>query len=368
MLKYYAWEKRARQRSRVTWVAVEAESTGDGWIVLGRGGYLVVKEETGDPERFPLRPGDVLHAPDASTVDRGACVASLHGHREVVLALVPRGRVARAERIEFVPGVTVDERVDEITGLTRTIVRAALPNQAHAAFRLRPAEDDGGKEPFDVIATLPDESIVRIADGERVERGDWLATIDDPRYRRQADVDWRPTRDWFETQLRARSPRDGIARVDRTHDRIRVENTDGRTLRAASRRHAQLAVGDGERVFAGQALTSGERDHHALLRAMGPVAFAAHLADELEMLFALDGVRLAPTHIDLIVRTMLSRVRVLDPGDTALAWDEILARDEADVVNERVLAGGGRPARYETVLTGIDALAPQLFVVSPPRR
>jgi DNA-directed RNA polymerase subunit beta' len=125
-----------------------------------------------------------------------------------------------------------------------------------------------------------------------------------------------------------------------------------------------LRVHEGDRVRAGDRLTEGPVNPHDILRIKGPRAVQEYLLNEVQEVYRLQGVRIADKHIGVIVRQMLQKVRVTDPGDASFleaeSVDRLTFRDE----NERVIRKKGKPAMAEPVLLGITkaSLTTQSFI------
>ena len=125
-----------------------------------------------------------------------------------------------------------------------------------------------------------------------------------------------------------------------------------------------LSVRDGDRVKAGEPLMDGSSNPHDILRVLGEKALAKYLVDEVQEVYRLQGVKINDKHIEVIVRQMLRRVRVVDVGDTNFLVDEQAERHLFEEENERVMAQGGQPARGEPLLLGITkaSLSTESFI------
>ncbi|HJQ65183.1 MAG TPA: DNA-directed RNA polymerase subunit beta', partial [Gemmatimonadales bacterium] len=125
-----------------------------------------------------------------------------------------------------------------------------------------------------------------------------------------------------------------------------------------------LRVHEGDRVRAGDRLTEGPVNPHEILLIKGPRAVQEYLLNEIQEVYRLQGVRIADKHIGVIIRQMLQKVRVTDPGDTSFleseAVDKLVFKDQ----NERVTKKGGTPATAEPLLLGITkaSLTTQSFI------
>ena len=110
---------------------------------------------------------------------------------------------------------------------------------------------------------------------------------------------------------------------------------------------------DGQVVNKGEMIVDGPADPHDILRLLGVEALARYITDEVQDVYRLQGVKINDKHIEVIVRQMLRRVQIVDPGDTRFIVGEQLERAEVLDENDRVTAEGKQPATYEYMLLGI---------------
>jgi DNA-directed RNA polymerase subunit beta' len=116
---------------------------------------------------------------------------------------------------------------------------------------------------------------------------------------------------------------------------------------------ARLHVEDGQQVTAGEQLTEGARDPQEILSIQGREAVQRYLVDEVQAVYRGQGVTINDKHIEVIVRQMLRKLRVDEPGDSSLLRDELVDRFEYEETNREVLAEGGEPATARPVLLGV---------------
>ena len=125
-----------------------------------------------------------------------------------------------------------------------------------------------------------------------------------------------------------------------------------------------VSVQEGDRVSAGEPLMDGVNNPHDLLMIKGEKELARYLVDEVQEVYRLQGVKINDKHVEVIVRQMLRRVMIKDPGDASFIADEQVERFRFQEENDRVVAKGGRPARGEPILMGITkaSLSTQSFI------
>jgi len=114
-----------------------------------------------------------------------------------------------------------------------------------------------------------------------------------------------------------------------------------------------ISVTNGQKIQAGTAITSGQRDPQDVLRIQGREAVQLYLVKEVQRVYRNTGVYIHDKHIEVIVRQMLRRVKVDDPGDTDMLPNDLVDRFVYEDTNARVLAEGGEPATAQTVLLGV---------------
>lgn len=117
--------------------------------------------------------------------------------------------------------------------------------------------------------------------------------------------------------------------------------------------NAQIRVEDNQRIAAGEQLTEGSKNPQDILSILGREAVQTYLVEEVQKVYRSQGVNINDKHIEVIVRQMLRKVRVDQPGDTALLPGELVDRFQYEEINAKVLAEGGEPATAETVLLGV---------------
>jgi DNA-directed RNA polymerase subunit beta' len=135
--------------------------------------------------------------------------------------------------------------------------------------------------------------------------------------------------------------------------RITVTAEDGEQVQYAVSLRARLAASDGDRVTVGQQLTEGSVNPHEKLRVEGVQAVQLHLVEEVQQVYRSQGVTIHDKHIELIVRQMLRKVQILEPGDTDFLPGELVDRRRFEERNADVVEGGGEPASARPMLMGI---------------
>ncbi len=228
--------------------------------------------------------------------------------------------------------------------------------------RLQPSisiQDKGGNQ----IATypLPTGSMLSVHEGSVVKRGDVLVKI-----RRESSK----TRDItgglprVSELFEARKPKDAaviseidgtvhLGKVSRGMKKVKVEGDAGEEREYQIPQGRHLYVQEGHEVGAGDRLTEGPINPHDILKVMGINDVQEYLLDQIQEVYRIQGVRIDDKHIEVIVRQMLQKITIDDPGDTNFLAgepvDKVILREEL----ERLKAEGGKPATYQPLLLGI---------------
>ena len=135
--------------------------------------------------------------------------------------------------------------------------------------------------------------------------------------------------------------------------RLIITDLDGNAHEFLIPKEKSVLVHDGQVVNKGELIVDGPADPQDILRLLGVEALARYIVDEVQDVYRLQGVKINDKHIEVIVRQMLRRVQVTDPGDTGFIPGEQVERSEILDANDAAIAKTGRPALYDNVLLGI---------------
>jgi DNA-directed RNA polymerase subunit beta' len=349
-------------------------------IVMNRHGELVVVDDTGrEREHNRLVYGAVLKVKEGQRVKPGDLLAEWDQFATPIMTEV-------AGRIEFgdlVEGVSFQDRVDEVTGLSAKVVTES--KAADLRPRISMMDVDTGelrKLPNSVLDArylLPVGAYIVAQEGDVVEGGEVIAKMPRDTAKVQDITGGLPrVAELFE----ARKPKDHaiISEIEGevsfgkdTKGKRKVVVTpytpDGVHMPEQAREYLipkgkHLQVQPGDRVRPGEALQDGPPNPHDILRVKGERELAAWLVNEIQQVYRLQGVTINDKHIEVIVRQMLRRVRVKDVGDTNFLIDEHVEKHNFEIANEKVIARGGKPATAEPLLLGITkaSLSTESFI------
>ena len=330
-------------------VTVRAKS-GD-LVAMNRNGSIAIIDEKGrEKERYAIVYGAKLKIEDGAQVTQGHRLGEWDPYTFSLLTEIS-GTVQFKDLQE---GVTLNEEVDEVTGLSRLVVADSTDEKRQPAIIIKSAH--GNKRYL-----MPSRAHLMVSDGDEIYPGDILAKI--PRETtRTKDITGGLPRvvELFE----ARKPRDpaiiskidGVVRfgdVSKGQRKVYVTADNGQEEEYSVPRGTYVNVQEGERLRAGDALIDGPRNPHDILEVLGERALQMYLVNEIQEVYRLQGVTISDKHIETIVRQMLRWVKIEEVGDTTFLVDQQTDRFRFNVENTRVLMTGGKPAIGRSLLLGI---------------
>ena len=346
-------------------------------VAVSRSGEISVMNEHGrERERYKVPYGATITVDDAAAVDQGQVVATWDPHTHPVVT-----EVAGNLRFEdFADGVTVTEQVDEFTGLTSVVVLD--PKQRGTTGRdLRPMlklVDETGKEvcfantDIPAVYALPSGAIVNMSDGAKVSVGDVIARIPQESSKTRDITGGLPrVADLFE----ARKPKDPAIMAEYTGTvsfgketkgkrRLVITDEAGESYEELIPKWRHLNVFEGEQVVRGEVIADGEPNPHDILRLQGVEPLSDYLVREIQDVYRLQGVKINDKHIEVIIRQMLRKVLVVDPGDSNFLRGEQIDKARGLEVCDQLNVQAKDLLTVEPVLLGITkaSLATESFI------
>jgi DNA-directed RNA polymerase subunit beta' len=320
-------------------------------VAMNRNGSVAIIDDKGrEKERYAIVYGAKLKVEEGTKVGIGDKLGEWDPYTFSLLTEIA-GTVQFKDLQE---GVTLNEEVDEVTGLSRLVVADSPDEKRQPAIIIKSAQ--GNKRYL-----MPSRAHLMVADGDELYPGDILAKI--PRETtRTKDITGGLPRvvELFE----ARKPRDpaiiskidGVVRfgeVSKGQRKVYVTADNGQEEEYSVPRGVYVNVQEGERLRAGDALIDGPRNPHDILEVLGERALQQYLVNEIQEVYRLQGVAISDKHIETIVRQMLRWVKIEEVGDTSFLVDQQTDRFRFNAENQRVLMQGGRPAIGRSLLLGI---------------
>ncbi len=338
-----------------------AKKQEDDLVVMSRNGEVHVLDEEGRSRgKYPVPYGAHLKFQEGKEIKRGERIAEWDPFSIPILAEV-EGTIKFGDIIE---GKTMQELVDETTGLSRKVIVEYRDLDLRSRVSIKDKSGKTAKAPgtnADARHLLSVGANLVVAEGDPVKAGDIIAKIPRETTKTKDITGGLPrVAELFE----ARKPKEYaiIAEIDGTVSygkdlkgkrRLILTPEVGEPKEYLIPKGKHVTVQEGDRVMAGEALMDGASNPHDILTIKGEKELAKYLVDEVQEVYRLQGVKINDKHIEIIVRQMLKKVRVVDSGDTTLLADEQVDKITFEKENEKIIADGGRPAIGAPVLLGI---------------
>ena len=346
-------------------------------VVMNRNGEVVIVDDSGrERERYQVIYGAKLLVKEGQKLDGPTLMAEWDPFAMPLLTEV--GGVARFE--DIIEGVTMNETLDEVTGLSRKTVIESKDPEARPRITLRDAKGEVRTLSSNQPASyhLPQGSIITINDGDDIAAGEVIAKVPRETTKTKDITGGLPrVAELFE----ARKPKDHavIAEIDgvvsfgkdtKGKRKLVITPEVNGELRADLAKEYLISKGkhigvhSGDRVKAGEPMMDGAANPHDILKVMGEKELARYLVDEVQEVYRLQGVKINDKHIETIVRQMLRRVRVTSVGDTNFLVDEHVEKWVFEEENEKIMTAGQSPASGEPLLLGITkaSLSTESFI------
>jgi len=322
------------------------------FVVLNRNGYISINDKQGrELERYPLPQGSFISIPDGDEIGKGILFVRWDPYTSPVLTEVG-GRVKFEDLKE---DITVREELNPVTKLVERVV-VEHKQEFHPQIVIQNEKDE-----VMGIYPIPIGAHILVKDSQHIEAGDLLAKI--PRLVvKTRDITGGLPRvaELFE----ARRPKDPaiISEIDgfvefgeskKGQRVIIVRSSTGMSREYVIPHGKHPNVYKGDKVDAGQQLTDGPVVLQDILRVCGDKILQEYLVNEVQEVYRLQGVHINDKHIELIIRQMLKKVRIEDPGDTEFLATQQVDKWKFQKENTRVVKKGGKPALATPLLLGI---------------
>jgi DNA-directed RNA polymerase subunit beta' len=351
----------------------------DGHLVaVSRSGEIGVIDANGrERERYKIPYGAVINVKDDQQVQAGQRMAKWDPHTHPIVTEL----AGRVKFEDFEEGVTVNRETDDITGVA-TLVVTEPKSRGAAGKDLRPLVklvDGRNREltfpdtEIPASYTLPPKAIVTVEDGAEVRIGDVIARIPQEASKSRDITGGLPrVADLFE----ARKPKDPAVLAEATgtvrfgtgtkgKQRIKIVTSEGEEVETLVPKWRQITVFEGEHVEKGEVISDGEPSPHDILRLQGVTALANYLVKEIQDVYRLQGVKINDKHIETIIRQMLRKVEIAEPGDSRFLQGEQVEIFAVHAENQKVKSkDNGRGAKYHRLLLGITkaSLSTESFI------
>ena len=346
-------------------------------VAISRSGELSIHEASGrEKERYKIPYGAIIDVNEGAKVKGGDVLVTWDPHTHPIVTEV----AGIVNFIDFQDNVTVQEQVDDLTGLTSFVItdpktRGSRGKDMRPMIRLenkrgKPVMIPGTEIPAQYF--LPPGATINIQNKQEVNVGDFLAKIPQESSRNRDITGGLPrVADLFE----ARKPKDAALQAEaagiisfgketKSKNRLVITTKDGEQVETLIPKWRQIIVFEGEHVEKGEVIVEGEPNPHDILRLQGVEALAHYLVNEIQDVYRLQGVGIDDKHIETIIRQMLRKVEIVSPGDSDLLKSEHVSLKEVLTTNKEILKKDGVPVAYELLLLGITkaSLATESFI------
>jgi DNA-directed RNA polymerase subunit beta' len=322
-------------------------------IVLNKNGSIsVIGDDGRELENHNVVIGSVIAVADKGKVKKGDTLVQWDPHNVPIIS----EKAGEVKFHDIIEGVTMKEEVDQLTGQEAIVIVEHKEDLHPQVVILDQKGEPAANYP------IPSGAHVVVVEGDKIVPGTLLAKTPRKQAKTKDITGGLPrVAELFE----ARRPKDAseISKIDGIADfgpSVRGKRCivikDQQT--AVEEEHLipigkHVIVFKGDYVKKGQQLTEGPIDPHEILDICGPQELQEHLVNEVQEVYRLQGVTINDKHIEIIVRQMLRKVRITEPGDTTFLWGEQIDKLEFEEENQRVEKMGGKPSEAQPVLLGI---------------
>ncbi|PLX73376.1 MAG: DNA-directed RNA polymerase subunit beta', partial [Desulfuromonas sp.] len=367
----------ARSDGALKFINLTTATNSDGFlVVMNRNAEVAVVDESGrERERYGLVFGARLFVEEGGRVSGpkrdaqsgadlpGTKIADWDPFTMSILSEAT-GRVRFGDLVE---GVTMEEQVDDVTGLSRKVIIETRSADKRPRVSIK---DENNRTAQRYM--MPVGANIQVQEDQMVSAGDILAKIPRETTKTKDITGGLPrVAELFE----ARKPKefaviteiDGVVSFGKDSKgkrKVVVTPEVGEPKEYLIAKGKHISVHEGDFVKAGEPLMDGSSNPHDILRVLGEKELAKYLVDEVQEVYRLQGVKINDKHIEVMVRQMLRRVRIKEVGETRFLVDDQVERWQFEEENQRVMAENGRPAVGEPLMLGITkaSLSTESFI------
>ncbi len=356
---------RARTDGTIKYVDLNVANNSEGQLVVmnRRGGKFTIISKTGrELETFPVIYGAHIKVKDRGKVKAGDLLATWDPFTTPIIAEV-NGTVKFGD---ILAGQTMQEKVDPITGKSSKTIIESRSGDERPRISIKDKDSKTAKLPGSSAMAryiLPVNAILLVEETDPVKAGDVVAKLPRATTKTKDITGGLPrVAELFEVrkpkEVAVLSEIDGYVSISKStkkgKQRVTISPVDvGDKKEYLIPRGKHINVYEGDYIRAGEPLIGGSAVPQDILSIKGEVALARYLVDEVQEVYRLQGVRINDKHIEVIVRQMMRRVKILNVGDTDFVTEEQVDRIKFEQTNKAVIEKGGKPATAEPLILGI---------------
>jgi DNA-directed RNA polymerase subunit beta' len=339
-------------------------------VVMNRNGELTIIAEGGrERERYRIIYGAKLKVTDGQEVEGGTLLAEWDPFTTPILTEVS-GKVKFGDIFE---GITMQEKVDPVTGKASKVIVEYRETDVRPRISIKDESGKTAKVGKSVARYfMPVGAIIMISEGDEVAAGDVLAKIPRETTKTKDITGGLPrVAELFEV----RKPKEqaviseisgmvSFGKDTKGKRKVIITPEIGDSKEYLIPKGKHISVHEGDVVRAGEPLMDGAANPHDILNILGEKELAKYLVDEVQQVYRLQGVKINDKHIEVIVRQMLKRVRITDPGDSDFLMGEHVEKYRFEESNQKLLDEGKKAAVGEPLLLGITkaSLSTESFI------
>jgi len=348
----------AKSKGIVKYDNIRSVKVDDNNVILNKNGNIIIVDDEGrELERYAMMIGAQVSVDDGGEVDSGEVFVEWDPYSVPILS----EHEGKVEFIDFTEGATVEKKIDDATGVEGLVVMEHKED-LHPQIVIRDPKDKDKVGYY----SIPAGAQVMIKKNDKVKKGFALARTPRKTVRTKDITGGLPR---VAELVEARTPKDAaeIAKIEGIVElggivkgKRKVVVRD--TVTGAEEEHLipmnkHVIVFPDDFVKKGQQLTEGPIVPQELLEVCGPQELQEYLVNEVQGVYRLQGVEINDKHIEVIVRQMLRKVKITDPGDTEFLWGEQVEKQTFQEINQKAVSEGRRPAEASPVLLGITKAA-----------
>lgn len=336
-------------------LTVVEDANGNHVVLNKQGSVSIVNDKGREIDSYQIILGTVLYVPNGGTINKDDTLATWDPYNVPVISQFS----GKVEFKDIIVGITVSKEKDNQTG-TSSMVVIEHKQELHPQVVIKDSKT------HEILASyaIPSGANISVKEGENITAGTMLARTPRKASKTKDITGGLPrVAELFE----ARKPKDActIARIDGTvkmdgvpnsrgkKNIIVVDPSTGEEVDHLVPLNKHIVVHEGDHVHQGDQLTEGSVSPDEILDVCGKEKLQEHLVNEVQEVYRLQGVEINDKHVEIIIRQMLRKVVIIEPGNTEFLWGDQVDKTTFDRVNEETVAKGGTPAIARPVLLGI---------------